>query len=303
MTDPVIGFIGIGKMGTPMVRRVAQLGCPVMVYDSRPAAVTAVEGVEGVQVVSSLSELGRSADAVITMLPNGTAVREVVLGASGTNDSLASNMREGAVLIDMSSSAPWETARLSEDLSTINIHLVDAPVSGGVARAVTGELAIFVGGSDEDFETVRPILAAMGTQLLRTGRLGSGHAAKSLNNLLSAACFSATIEVVRIAQAWGIEGSVIAEVLNAATGRNNTTDRKLRQFVLSERYDSGFALALMVKDLKQSEQLAEMVGLDVPLSRLVVESWVSGSDRLAKTADHTEMARVLALPVDVTKER
>ncbi len=291
MTDlSTVGFVGLGKMGTPMVRNLAAAGIRVVAYDLLAAARERIATIDNVAVASSLADVGASADVVITMLPNGSAVAAALLD----DDGIASELKAGSIVIDMSSSAPWETLETGGRLAALDLGLVDAPVSGGVARAVTGELAIFVGGETDPVDRIEPVLQKLGTSIFRTGGLGTGHTAKALNNLLSAACFVATIEVVRIAEESGIDPVIMADVLNAATGRNNTTDRKLKQFVLSETYDSGFALALMVKDLKQSAEIARRAGISVPMSDEVVELWSEAAETLAPDADHTEMAKAVA---------
>jgi 3-hydroxyisobutyrate dehydrogenase len=286
-----IGFVGLGMMGNPMVRQLAEAGRNVVVFDLQADAVERVAAIEGVRAAESLAAVGAAAEVVITMLPNGSVVSAAVLGGNG-GEGLAASLSPGSVVIDMSSSAPWETVELGARLDALGIRLVDAPVSGGVARAITGELAIFAGGDSAVIDQIEPVLGDMGTPV-RTGPLGTGHTAKALNNLLSAACFAATIEVVKLAEAAGMDPQVMAEVLNSATGKNNTTDRKLRQFVLSETFDSGFALSLMVKDLKQSAELADRAGLELPVSRGVIDLWVEGAEELSPGADHTEIAKVI----------
>jgi 3-hydroxyisobutyrate dehydrogenase len=287
-----IGFVGLGKMGTPMVRQLAAAGRRVVAFDLQADAVERVAAIDGVSAAESLAAVGAAAEVVITMLPNGSAVSAAVLGGDG-GEGLVAGLRPGSVVIDMSSSAPWETVELGARLDALGIRLVDAPVSGGVARAITAELAIFAGGDAAVIDAIEPMLGDMGTSVFRTGPLSTGHTAKALNNLLSAACFAATIEVVKLAEAGGIDPRVMADVLNAATGKNNTTDRKLKQFVLSETFDSGFALALMVKDLKQSAELADRAGFQLPISRGVIDLWVEGADELPQDADHTEIAKVI----------
>lgn len=288
-----VGFVGLGMMGAPMVRRLAAAGLRVAVHDLRPSAVQALARVEGVEPAGGLTAVGAAASVVITMLPDGAAVADAVLGPSGDTDAVAAGAAPATLVIDMSSSAPWETRTLGARLAERGHRLVDAPVSGGVPRAQTGNLAIFAGGEAADVARARPILELLGQQVFHAGALGAGHAVKALNNLLSAACFSATIEAVRIAEAWGLDPETAAELFNAGTGRNNTTENKLRQHVLSGAYDAGFTMALMAKDLGNAATLADRAGLEVPLSRHVVESWTEATATLGPSADHTEMARTL----------
>ena len=181
-----IGFVGLGNMGAPMARNLARAGFDVRVRDTDPDRQALLA-----------SELGPDAaafeapDAVITMLPTGDDVRGVLLDDAAVGAAL----RPGTVAVDMSSSAPVGTRELGAALAERGVTLIDAPVSGGVAKAQTGTLAILVGGDDDGaIDRVRPVLEALGDRVLRTGGLGAGHAAKALNNFVAAASFAATSE-------------------------------------------------------------------------------------------------------------
>ena len=214
-----VGIIGIGKMGRPMALRLAGEGHEVIAYDAAPGAAAGLEGVsEG-----ALADVA-ACPAIITMLPNGAIVRSVT-------DQIALMMTEGSVLIDMSSSYPFETLDLRKALPDA-IRLIDAPVSGGVWRAEIGTLTIIAGGDAADLDQVTPMLEAMG-KVTRTGALGSGHAMKLLNNYLSAAGLAAACEAVTVGKAFGLDPDVMADVFNGSTGKNNATEVKLKQHVNS----------------------------------------------------------------------
>nr|MDJ0935066.1 NAD(P)-dependent oxidoreductase [Kiloniellales bacterium] len=249
MTDRQrIGFVGLGNMGAPMARRLAQGGFAVLAYDIRAEIAAALSGEEaGIEAAAALGALGEACEVVITMLPDAAAVREVVLGAPG-REGLAGSLARGSVVIDMSSSAPAATLVLGEDLQARGIYLVDAPVSGGVPRARDGSLTIMAGGPAERIESLAPVFACLG-QVQRTGALGSGHAMKALNNYVSAAGLLAVCEALIIARRFGLDPKVANDVLKSSTGRNNTTDRKVEPFMLNRSFDSGFALALLRKDV------------------------------------------------------
>src|SRR5271166_5013352 len=155
-------------------------------------------------------------------------------------------MKSGTVMIEMSSGVPSVTQTLFRSVMELGSHMIDAPVSGGVPRAKTGQLAIMVGGDSAIIDSVMPVLRAIGTSVLPTGAVGSGQAMKALNNLVSAGGFLIGIEALLIGQKFGLDPAVMVDVLNASTGMNNSTQKKFRQFVLSRRFDSGFALDLMV---------------------------------------------------------
>ncbi|MGZ8156773.1 MAG: NAD(P)-dependent oxidoreductase, partial [Burkholderiales bacterium] len=212
-----VGLVGIGNMGTPMCANMIKAGWKVTVYDIAPERVDRVVQSLGARAASSLSELGRNSDVVITMLPDGHVVRRVVLGASADDDCLARGMGEDTVVIDMSSSAPVGTRKLGEDLRARGISLIDAPVSGGVKGAVAGTLAIMIGGDKAVADGFDDLLASMGKRFY-VGSLGSGHAAKVLNNYVSAAGLAAAAEAVVVAQRFGIEPQTLIDVINASTG-------------------------------------------------------------------------------------
>ena len=170
--------------------------------------------------------------------------------------------------------------------------MLDAPVSGGVSRAVTGELAIMAGGDAAALDRVEPLLRAMGTTIHRIGGLGSGQAMKALNNLVSAGGFLIGIEALLIGQQFGIDPGLMTDVLNASTGMNNSTQKKFKQFVLSRKFNSGFGLDLMVKDLSIALEVARASGVAAPFSNLCRELSASAQALLGPGQDHTALARL-----------
>jgi 3-hydroxyisobutyrate dehydrogenase len=283
-----VGFAGIGMMGAPMVACLTGVGWPVRIHDPRGAALAPFAGREGVTVAGSLAEAAAGADLVITMLPDGKIVREAVLGTGG----LAGAMAPGAVLADMSTSYPLETKALAGDLAGTGIHLVDAPVSGGVRRAERGKLTIMAGGERSVIDRIEPALGAMGT-VYRTGALGSGHAMKVLNNYLSAAGLAAACEAVLIGRRFGLDPDLMADVFNVSTGRNNATEVKLKQQVNNGRYAAGFTMGLMSKDLRMAHALAGDMEVDAPGLAACAELYARAVAELGGKADHTEVMRVI----------
>lgn len=283
-----IGFVGIGRMGVPMSACLAAAGWPVQIHDRRPEAVAPLTGREGITVADSLAEAAEGADLVITMLPDGKAVREAVLGEGG----LAFAMARGAVLADMSTSYPLETTRLSEELAGRGIRMVDAPVSGGVWRAELGKLTIMAGGEAAVVGRIEPALAAMGT-VYRTGPLGSGHAMKVLNNYLSASGLAAACEAVLIGRRFGLDPDVMADVFNVSTGRNNATEVKLKQQINNGKFAAGFSMGLMAKDLALAASLARDMKVEAAGLAACAELYARAVERLGGEADHTEVMRVI----------
>jgi 3-hydroxyisobutyrate dehydrogenase len=282
-----IGVVGLGQMGAPMARNLARAGFALALADADRDRTAALARELKADAPAGLRELGAACRVVITMLPDGKAVREVVLGAGGLADGLARD----STIVDMSSSAPVGTRELGAALAERGIVLVDAPVSGGVRRAVDGSLAIMAGGDPDAIERVRPVLAAMGKTIFPTGPLGSGHAMKALNNYVSAAGLAAAVEAVLAGSRFGLDPQTMVAILNASTGRNNSTENKFPQFILPRRFASGFSLALMVKDLRTALDLAHATATPVPLAEACVAAWAEAERALGGAADHTAAAQ------------
>ena len=288
---PRIGFVGLGNMGRPMAENLLKAGFELAVADADPRRLAGL-GVRAV-LAASLTELGRMSDLVVTMLPDGKIVRKALLGDEGSNDGVLAGLASGSLVVDMSSSAPVGTRELGATLAARGIALVDAPVSGGVKRAIDGTLAIMVGGADGDIERCRPLLAAMGRDIFPTGPLGSGHAMKALNNYVSAAGLAAAAEAVLVGRRFGLDPAKMVDILNASTGRNNATENKLKQFILPKRYAAGFTLGLMAKDLRTALETAEATATPTPLAAACIALWSDAEAKLGGAADHTEIARYL----------
>jgi 3-hydroxyisobutyrate dehydrogenase len=240
----------------------------------------------------SLRQLAVTSDMIVTMLPTSAIVERVL---SGGDDNLFAGMKPGTIIIEMSSGVPSVTQRLAEQIAALGGMLIDAPVSGGVPRAKTGQLAIMVGGDSETIDRAMPVLSAMGTSVLKTGAVGSGQAMKALNNLVSTGGFLMGIEALLIGQRFGLDPAVMTDVLNAATGMNNSTQKKFKQFVLSRKFDAGFTMGLLAKDLSIALQVGRETATAAPLSALVNEMIVSAQSRFGSDADHTEMAKLCEL--------
>ena len=275
-------------MGAPMARRLAAAGFELAVFDISPEAVERFAAETKCERPRTLSELGRASRVVITMLPDGGVVRNVLLGDGGMAPALA----PGTIVIDMSSASATGTRELSAELGKRGVVLIDAPVSGGVQKAREGALTIMAGGDPQILERCGRILGAMG-RVFPTGPIGSGHAVKALNNYLSATALAATAEAVIAAERFGIDPAVMLRIISASSGRNSATDSKYPSFVLPRTFDSGFALALMLKDLRLALDLIEGSGAPATLARTCTEVWAKADERLGRGADHTEIVKYL----------
>ncbi|MBX9811348.1 MAG: NAD(P)-dependent oxidoreductase [Burkholderiales bacterium] len=289
-----IGFVGIGAMGTPMAVNLIKAGYKLVIYDADPGHATAFASTPEVEVAENLAELGRSSDVVITMLPDGKIVRRVMCGDNDDfHNCVAAGLKPGTIVIDMSSSSPLGTRELGALLESRGVKLIDAPVSGGVKRAVSAELAIMVGSDQAVFDRYRPLLEKMGNQIFHAGPLGAGHAIKALNNYVSAAGLVAACEAVIAGKRFGLDPGVIVDILNVSSGMNNTTKVKMKQFMLSGAFNAGFTTGLMAKDVRTALEIAQAMEAPTLLAQPCAEIWDNAARNLGSTADHTAMFRYL----------
>ena len=282
MTIQRIAFAGIGNMGWPMAANLVRAGFAVTVTDAAPGRADRFAQEAGGAASASPAVTG--ADCLITILPTSAQVAEVLAAA-------APQLAPGSLVIDMTSGQPGVTRALAADLAQHGIALVDCPVSGGVSRARTGELAIMAGGDAAALDRAEPVLRAMGTTIHRCGGVGAGQAMKALNNLVSAGGFLIGIEALLIGQRFGLDPALMVDVLNASTGMNNSTQKKFKQFVLSRAFNAGFGLDLMAKDLSIALEVGRDSGTATPFAALCREMWSAAAATLGPGQDHTAVAR------------
>jgi len=280
-----VAVIGLGNMGVPMGACLIKAGYAVTGFDLLEEA-RAKFAAAGGRVANDIAAAVAAAEVVIMLLPNGKIVRDAV-------SAMRPHLQLGTILIDMSSSDPIGTRSLGAELIAAGTAFIDAPVSGGVRRAVTGTLAIMVGGDGAIIDRVEPLLRAMGKSIFRTGALGSGHAMKALNNYVSAAGLVAAVEALQVGRKFGLDPALMTDILNASSGKNNTTELKLKQFIISETFDDGFPLRLMAKDVRTADDLAHALGIATPLADLCAGLWDAAARELSERANHTEMIRYM----------
>lgn len=302
-----VGVVGVGHMGAPMASHLLAAGLEVRAFDaSEPATRAFIERHPSAVAAGSLAELAAWADAVLTMLPNGAIVRVVALGdapeaAAPGGDSLAAGWGEraaagdeaggGPLLLDMSSSAPSGTRALGATLAERGVAMVDAPVSGGVRGAEAGTLAIMAGGEPADLDRCAPLFEAMGSTVVRTGGLGSGHATKALNNYLSACAMLAATEAALVARRFGLDPRLVIEAVNHSTGRSSSTEEKFPRFVFSGELNAGFALDLMLKDVATAVELAQETETPAPLAAATRELLTEARTSLPAGSDYMQIVR------------
>lgn len=279
-------FVGVGRMGEPMARLYAAHHETILL-DSDRSVADALGAEIGCTVVDEVASVPDTMDTVILMLPASSVVETVLL-----DQGLLARVPSGGLLIDMGSSVPASTRRLACAAAERGAGYVDAPVSGGVAKARAGQLSILVGGELEDVERARPHLVPLGSTVHHVGPSGAGHAAKALNNLASASNLAAAAEVLTVARSCGIAPETMVEVLNSSTGRSQASEVKYPQHVLTGAWDSGFVMDLMIKDLDIALDLAH----DHSATTLVTSAARAAAARAREaldspSLDHTEVAR------------
>jgi 3-hydroxyisobutyrate dehydrogenase len=285
MSTKRVAFIGIGNMGWPMAARLVGAGFDVTVADAAAGRAAKFAKEVGGKAANSAADAVADADVIITILPTSKFVTDVI-------GSVREQLPTGALVIDMTSGAPAVTRDLAKSLKEDGIDMIDAPVSGGVSRAITGELAIMAGGDAKALDRATPVLNAMSTTIHRVGDVGAGQAMKALNNLCSGGGFLIAVEALAIGQKFGLDTQIMTDVLNASTGMNNATQKKLKQFVLSRKFDSGFALDLMVKDLSIALEVGRDTATPTPFAALCREMWASAAAMLEPGQDHTAIAKM-----------
>jgi 3-hydroxyisobutyrate dehydrogenase len=273
-----IAFIGLGHMGGGMAPNLAKAGHEVRAFDLVPGAVeTARES--GCSAAASAAEAVKDADVVITMLPAAKHVRAVF------HDDVAPNAKSGALLIDCSTIDVQSARDVGEEMKTKGFDFVDAPVSGGIAAAAAGTLALMVGGTDEQFERAKPFLEPMAKAVIHAGELGAGQAAKICNNMILGATMAATCEGFALAEKLGLNLQTFFDISSKASGQSWSMTSYCPvpgvgpDTPADHDYDGGFAAALMLKDLKLAADAARSVGAYAPMGGEAEELYQRFVDR------------------------
>lgn len=259
-----VGLIGLGIMGRPMAANLVRAGHEVWV-NSRSQAPMEALAAQGAHAASR-RELAEHCEVIMTMLPNGPEVREVMLGEGGAADF----MRPGQVFIDMSSISPVVSQEIAAALGEKGIEMLDAPVSGGEPKAVDGTLSFMVGGKPEVFERCRELFHAMGSSAVLCGGIGAGNTVKLANQIIVAANIAAVAEGFTLARQAGVDPSVVLEAIQGGLAGSTVLEAK-GPMMLSNNFEPGFKVDLHIKDLDNAMNTAGTVGAPLPLTAAVME--------------------------------
>ena len=260
-----IGFIGLGIMGKPMAKNLIKAGYSLVVYDINPVPVGDLAN-SGAEKGISPKDVAARSEVVITMLPNSTHVREVVLG----NDGIMEGVAPGAVIIDMSSIAPRVSQDIAGEVLKKGVKMLDAPVSGGEPKAIDGTLAIMAGGEPEVFERVKAILLAMGSSAVLVGNNGSGVTAKLANQIIVNLNIAAMSEALVLAAKSGVDPKKLYEAIRGGLAGSAVLDAKV-PLILERNFKPGGRIDINLKDLTNVLNTAHDIGVPLPLSSQLLE--------------------------------
>jgi 2-hydroxy-3-oxopropionate reductase len=260
-----MGFIGLGIMGKPMAKNLLRAGYSLVVYDIRPEPVQELLS-DGAEKGSSSADVAAQSEVVITMLPNSPDVRKAVLGSKGVLEGAESGM----ILVDMSSIAPLVSIEVAKKAAEKGVKMLDAPVSGGEPKAVDGTLAIMVGGAQEVFEEVKPILEVMGASVTLVGEIGSGNMTKLANQIIVALNIAAMSEAMVLAAKAGVDPEKVYQAIRGGLAGSTVLDAKM-PLALKGNFKPGFRIELHIKDLTNALETAHELDVPIPLSSQVLE--------------------------------
>ncbi len=282
-----LGFIGLGRMGTPMAARLLDAGYKLSVHDVQREATKELVA-RGAHLCGSPAEVASRAEIVMVSLPTPDIVKAVALGAGGVIEGTRIK-----TLIDLSTTGPGGAKAVAEGLAPRNMTLVDSPVSGGIRGAVAGSLAVMVSCPKETFAQVEPILKVFGKIFFTGEKPGLAQTAKLANNLMAAAAMVITSEAVAMGVKAGLDARVLIDILNVSSGRNSASADKFPRAILPGTFDFGFATGLSYKDVRLCVDEAESMGVPMVCGAAVRQMLAITNARFGPTSDFTSIAKVL----------
>ncbi len=287
MSSQMIGFVGVGRMGGPMASRLLDAGHTLCVFDTSAAAMKPLVD-RGAKAAASAGEVASSAEIVMMSLPTPSIVQAVSLGEGG----ILSGSRV-KTLIDLSTTGPSVAKVVGRAAAERKVSWVDSPVSGGVAGAVKGTLAVMVSCSEATFPVVDPLLKTFGKTFFVGEKPGLAQIAKLANNLLAAAALVVSSEAMAMGVKAGLDAKVLIEIINAGSGRNSATQDKFPRSILPGTFDFGFATGLSYKDVRLCVDEAEALGVPMVVGAAVRQMLAVTNARFGADSDFTCIAKVL----------
>jgi 2-hydroxy-3-oxopropionate reductase len=276
-----IGFIGLGIMGSPMVRNLRKAGHEIVVYDRHPDRVDAVTQ-DGVTSGISGEDIASQADVVFTMLPDGPNVEDAILGTAG----VLKGARPGVVIVDMSSTSPLVSRKVASICETRGVVFMDAPVSGGEPKAIDGTLAIMVGGDQTIFDQIEPLLRLMGSSVILTGGVGAGNVTKLANQIMVACNIAGMSEALVLANHCGVDPEVVFNAIRGGLAGSTVLNAKA-PMVIARNFKPGFRIRLHQKDLRNALITAEAEKVPLPLTSAIQQMLIELMNQGRGDLDHS----------------
>jgi len=284
-----IAFLGLGDIGVLMASHLARDPFDLVVWNRTAAKAKDFAREHKSRVADTPAEAVKDAQVVITCLPSSVEVEAVLHGKKGMLESL----KKGAVLIDCTSGDPPTSRSIAAELGARGVGFIDAPVSGGTTAAKAGTLTVMWGGEQAVFERVRPVIEAFGKKIVHAGPVGSGDALKAVNNALLAVHILSAAEGLAVLVKAGVDPNVALEVINASSGRSNSSENLIPQRVLTRAFPRTFRLALLEKDIGIAAVMAEDLGARTPLISLTAKRFHEAREKLGEKADHVEAVKMV----------
>ncbi|NJP05241.1 MAG: NAD(P)-dependent oxidoreductase [Chloroflexaceae bacterium] len=291
-----VGFIGLGAIGEPMAATLRRAGFPLTICGHRNRAPLERLQAQGANVVANPAAVAAASAIVVTCLPNTPQVEAVCLGPEGIVHGAA----PGTIVIDCSTIAPTESQRIAEALRQHNIEMLDAPISGGPERAATGELAIMVGGHANTFEYARPVLEALGARVTHVGPHGMGEVVKLTNNTILGSLMIAIAEAFTLAVKAGADAATARDVIMNSAGANFLLDRWIKDRMLVDNYDPGFATSLMKKDLGAALESASNLGVPMMMTALAYQLYALSEGEGYAREDYCAVSKIYQDAANIT---
>jgi 3-hydroxyisobutyrate dehydrogenase-like beta-hydroxyacid dehydrogenase len=289
-----IGFIGLGNLGGPMARRLIEAGHTLIVYDTRNDAVAPFVAL-GAQLASSPQDVADQVETVMASLPEPQVVAKVSVGEGGVLHG-----KRIKRFVDLSTTGSHMAATIATGLAKRDIVQIDSPVSGGVAGAVKGTLAVMVSGPQADIDVVKDALGVFGKVFVIGHKPGMAQTMKLANNFLSATAMAATSEAVVMGVKAGLDPSVMVDVINAGSGRNTATTDKFPKAVIPRKFDLGFAIALMLKDVRLCVAEARALGVPNEVMSAVLDTWETANTEIGGDKDFTTVIQPIEKRAGIT---
>jgi 3-hydroxyisobutyrate dehydrogenase len=284
-----VAFLGLGDIGTLIASHLTRDPFELVVWNRTASKAENFAASHTARVAVSPSDAVRGAQVIITCLPSSVEVEAVLHGEGGMLESMA----KGAVMIDCTSGDPPTSRSIAAELGGRGVEFIDAPVSGGTTAARSGTLTVMWGGEVTVFERVRAVIEAFGKKIIHAGPVGAGDALKAVNNALLAVHILSTAEGLAVLVKAGVDPKIALDVINASSGRSNSSENLIPQRVLTRAFPRTFRLALLDKDIGIASVMAEDLGVNTPIISLTAERFHSARELLGEDVDHVEAVKII----------